>query len=163
LPYPGGPQIERLSFLGNPRAHSFHPGKVKRSPLDFSFSGLKTNVLYTVKGQDAKGRSPLNEKEKADIAASFQETALLDIANKASLAAQTFPCQAIFLGGGVCNNQRLRALFAEKFPHIPVFWPPLNLSVDNAAMIAGLGYQKMIRLLNSDPLDLEVATRIPCC
>jgi N6-L-threonylcarbamoyladenine synthase len=156
LPYPGGPHIERLAKTGNPKGFSFSPGRVKKNPLDFSFSGLKTAVLYAVKGQN------LTDVQKADVAASFQETALTDIARKAFMAAQTFPCQAIFLGGGVCNNQRLRAIFQEQFPDMPIFWPPANLSLDNAAMIAGLGAKKfLVRGGVGDPLDLEVQTRIP--
>ncbi|HSX11674.1 MAG TPA: tRNA (adenosine(37)-N6)-threonylcarbamoyltransferase complex transferase subunit TsaD [Chlamydiales bacterium] len=156
LPYPGGPHIERIAKMGNPKSYPFSAGKVKKNPFDFSFSGLKTAVLYAVKGQ------VLTESQKSDVAASFQETALTDIVRKAHLAAQTFPCQAIFLGGGVCNNQRLRAIFHEKFPEMPIFWPPHNLSLDNAAMIAGLGGKKFIaRGQVGDPLDLEVQTRVP--
>ena len=150
LPYPGGPHVERLAKEGNPKAYPLSAGKVKRSPLDFSFSGLKTGVLYTVKGK---------EINRADVAASFQDTAFNDVVSKAALASQSFPCQAIFLGGGVCNNQRLRKFFAEKFPGMPIFWPPANLSVDNAVMIAGLGGKKFLG--TGDSLDLEVQTRIP--
>lgn len=152
LPYPGGPHVERLAKEGNPKAHAFTAGKVKRSPFDFSFSGLKTSVLYAVKG---------GEVNPADVAASFQESALMDIAKKAHLALQTFPCRAIFLGGGVCNNQRLREIFKEKFPEMPLFWPPNTLSLDNAAMIAGLGAKKFLVKGSGDPLDLDVQTRIP--
>ncbi len=150
LPYPGGPHIERLAGQGNPRAYSFTAGKVKRNPLDFSFSGLKTAVLYAVQGK------PVVE---ADVAASFQETAFRDLLQKTERASKTFPCQAIFFGGGVCNNRRLRELFAERFPQLPLFWPPDNLSADNAVMIAGLGGHKFLG--RSDPLDLDVQTRIP--
>lgn len=152
LPYPGGPPIEAWAKKGNPHAYSFSAGKVKRSPFDFSFSGLKTSVLYAVKGKE------LSDAQKADVAASFQETALRDIAKKAALAAQATSCRAIFLGGGVCNNQRLRELFRETFFHTPLFWPPPQLSLDNAVMIAGLGMKKFLG--ESDPLDLEVQTRI---
>ncbi len=162
LPYPGGPHIERIAKGGNPKAHPFHPGKVKRSPLDFSFSGLKTSVLYAAKGQNAAFPVSLTDSQKADLAASFQETAFRDIAEKAAFAMKTFDCKAIFLGGGVCNNRRLRALFAEKFSHLPLFWPAFDLTVDNAAMIAGLGTQKFLAANGiGDPLDLEVQTRIP--
>lgn len=150
LPYPGGPHVERLAKTGRLGTYSFSAGKVKRSRFDFSFSGLKTSVLYAVKGK---------EINPADVAASFQETALQDVVNKAHLAHLTFPCQALFLGGGVCNNNHLRELFAQRFPHLPVYWPPLNLSLDNAAMIAGLGAKKWNG--QSDPLDLDVQTRIP--
>lgn len=149
LTYPGGPQVEKLARLGNPKAYPFSAGKVKRSPLDFSFSGLKTAVLYAMKG----------EVDRASIAASFQETALRDIANKALMASKSFDCQAIFLGGGVTANQRLREIMRDTFPHLPVFWPPGTLSLDNAAMIAGLGAKKFIP--PGDSLALEVRTRIP--
>lgn len=149
LPYPGGPHVERLAKKGDPKAYSLTAGKVKRNPLDFSFSGLKTAVLYAMK----------EDTVKEDLAASFQETAFKDIAHKAYLASKRFPCQAIFLGGGVCANQRLRQIMSETFPHLPIHWPEGNLSVDNAAMIAGLGAKKI--LWGSDPLDLDVQTRIP--
>lgn len=161
LPYPGGPEVEKLALSGNPKAFALSAGKVKKNPLDFSLSGLKTNVLYTLKGQNGQSKKALTEQEKADLAASFQETALKDVVDKAYLASRRFDCKAIFLGGGVCNNRRLRHLFAEKFPHLPVFWPPPALTLDNAAMIAGLGYAKFLQKPQGDPLDLEVQTRIP--
>lgn len=153
LPYPGGPHIEKLAKTGNSKGYSFSSGKVKKNPLYFSFSGLKTSVLYAIKGKE------LSITEKGDVAASFQEVALQDIAKKAQLALQQFPASAIYLGGGVCNNSRLREIMAEKFSHLPIFWPPMNLSADNAAMIAGLGAKKFLN--GTDPLDLEVQTRIP--
>lgn len=149
LTYPGGPEVEKLARLGDPKAFPFTAGRVKRSPLDFSFSGLKTAVLYAMKG----------DVDKTGIAASFQETALRDVARKALLASKTFDCQSIFMGGGVTANQRLKEIMRETFPHIPIFWPPGTLSLDNAAMIAGLGAQKFKG--SSDPLDLEAKTRIP--
>lgn len=156
LPYPGGPHIERIATTGSPKAYSLSSGKVKKNPLDFSFSGLKTAVLYAVKGK------LLSDAQKADMAASFQETAVTDITCKAYLATQNFSCQAIFLGGGVCNNERLREVFREKFPKMPIFWPPPHLSLDNGAMIAALGAKKFLGCGKiGDFLDLEVQTRIP--
>ncbi len=155
LPYPGGAHIEQLAKTGNPKAHPFRAGYVKRSPLDFSFSGIKTSVLYAVKDK------VLTESDKADIAASFQEACFHDIVLKTEIALKNFPAQAIYLGGGVCNNLRLRDLFKEKFPDLPIFWPPKNLSLDNAAMIAGLGFQKFLGNPKGDPLDIEVSARIP--
>ncbi len=152
LPYPGGPHVEKLAATGNPNGIPLSAGKVKRSPLDFSFSGLKTGVLYAAQ----KGGS------KADLAASFQETAFQDIVAKAALGLESAgPVQAIYLGGGVCCNQRLRSLFQDRFPSLPIFWPPPHLCVDNAAMIAGLGYFQFIQNPTCAPLDLEVLTRIP--
>ncbi len=139
-PYPGGPEIEKLAKTGDPSKYAFRGGRVKGRPLDFSFSGLKTNVLYKVKGAncDRKGPTIIEEDAKKDIAASFQEAALQDVVNKALIAAKTFDCQGIYLGGGVTQNKRLRELFG-KSPY-PVFWPPKGLGLDNGAMIAGLGY-----------------------
>lgn len=161
LSYPGGPAIEALALEGDPSRYTFKPGRVKENRWNFSFSGLKTNVLYTVKGQnqDKKAASIVAEAEKPHIAAAFQETALNDIVNKALLAAETFECKAIYLGGGVSNNGRLRQLFTRS--HVPVFWPAKGLSLDNGAMIAGLGYHVFKRQGHGDALDLEPMTRIP--
>lgn len=154
-PYPGGPRVEALALEGDPLRFSFNAGKVKKNPLNFSFSGLKTSVLYALKGRE------LSKQDKADAAASFQETALYDIVHKAKLALTSFPAKAIFLGGGVCNNQRLRAIFSKEFPYLPIFWPPPDLSLDNAAMIAGLGFKKFLTNPIGDSLDLRVQARIP--
>ncbi len=140
FPYPGGPHIEKLALHGDADKYPFRAGQVKGRPIYFSFSGLKTNVLYTLKGANCDKRAPsiIADEEKKHIAASFQDAALEDIVNKALKAAITFDCQAIYCGGGVTQNQRLRELF-EKSPY-PVFYPGEGLSVDNGAMIAGLGF-----------------------
>ena len=155
LSYPGGPKLETLALTGNPTRFPFKAGRVKKAPLDFSFSGLKTSVYYAIRDR------VLEEGEKADVAASFQEVAFADIASKAALAIESFSPKAIYLGGGVACNLRLRALFAERFASLPIFWPPKNLCLDNAAMIAGLGYHKFLQNRAGDPLDLDVLTRIP--
>ncbi len=153
LPYPDGPEIEALAKQGDPRRYPFKPGNVKNQPLDFSFSGIKTNVLYTIKGKT------LTRQDKADVAASFQEAALKDIVTKTIKAANAFECKAIYCGGGVCNNQRLREMFEEL--NCLVFYPEKHLTLDNAAMIAGLGYHRYLREGQGDSLDLEPMTRIP--
>jgi N6-L-threonylcarbamoyladenine synthase len=153
LPYPGGPHVEALAKSGNPKRFPLPSGKVKKAPLNFSFSGLKTSVLYTIRGQD------FNSQEKADLAASFQETALNDVLSKAKLAYSQYGCKSLILGGGVCNNQVLRAKFNQAFEQ--VHFPSFDLTLDNAAMIAGLGYQKFLANPVSDPLDLEALVRIP--
>ncbi|HEV7737955.1 MAG TPA: tRNA (adenosine(37)-N6)-threonylcarbamoyltransferase complex transferase subunit TsaD [Chlamydiales bacterium] len=159
LPYPGGPHVEALAKQGLCTAYPLKPGKVKLSPLDFSFSGLKTSILYAAKGQNAQEPRCLSLQEKADLAASFQETAFQDVIAKSKIAIERFPCGAIYLGGGVCNNQHLRTLFYEAFPSIPVHFPSFDLTLDNGAMIAGLGYHKFLKKPISDPLDLEARTR----
>ena len=140
-PYPGGPHIEKLAQEGNSEKYPFRGGRVKGRPLDFSFSGLKTNVLYSIKGANCTKHAPtvIDEEEKKHIAASFQRAALQDIVKKALKAAETFPCKGIYLGGGVTQNEKLRQLFKKLSPY-PLFWPPKGLGLDNAAMIAGLGY-----------------------
>jgi N6-L-threonylcarbamoyladenine synthase len=162
LPYPGGPEIEKLARQGDPKRYPFKAGVVKGKPWNFSFSGLKTNVLYTVKGQNCDKRAPsqITQEDKPHIAASFQEAALGDIAHKALAAAEQFGCKTIFLGGGVTHNQRLRELFQAS--KVPVHWPLGGLSLDNAAMIAGLGYH-IFRQKNcqGDSFDLEPRPRIP--
>lgn len=163
LPYPGGPAIEQLALRGDPKRYPFKPGKVKERPFDFSFSGLKTNVFYSIYGQNGSKNKPcpLNPQEKADLAASFQEVSLSDIVRKALKAAEEFHCKAIYIGGGVSNNQRLRQIFHTLGPDILTFWPAFGLSLDNAAMIAGLGYHVFQRKGTCDPLSLEPMTRIP--
>jgi N6-L-threonylcarbamoyladenine synthase len=143
LPYPGGPAIEQLAKTGRPGRFQFHPGKVKGRPFDFSFSGLKTNVRYAIKGMNAAKDAPLliKEEEKADVAMNFQEIALTDIVCKSLAAACTFDCRSLICGGGVANNQRLKELFElHNSTHLPLFFPTPALTTDNAAMIAGLGF-----------------------
>lgn len=163
LPYPGGPQIETLALKGNPRRFPLKAGKVKDKPFSFSFSGLKTAVLYTLKGQNKEGSNalPLSAENIADLCASFQQAALNDIVDKAILAAKQHDCRTLVFGGGVTNNRQLRKLVAEKAPNLTALWPAGGLSLDNAAMIAGLGYHTYQKKGAGDTLELEPATRIP--
>jgi N6-L-threonylcarbamoyladenine synthase len=156
LPYPGGPQIEKLAKQGNENAYKLKSGKIKDNPLLFSFSGLKTQILYLVKGQSANMHSEpiINEEEKKHIAASFQKTAFEDVFKKTLLATDMHHCKAIYLGGGVTNNQTLRDLFIKGSP-LPCFFPEKALSLDNAVMIAGLGYWKYKYLNQIDNLHME--------
>lgn len=155
LPYPGGPRVEALAREGNPFRFPFRAGTVKKSPLDFSFSGLKTNVLYTF-----QSLSSPSAQDKADVAASFQRAAFSDLLKKAEMAMEKTAPKALYFGGGVCNNRELRAQFAKKFPSLPLFWPSPELTLDNAAMIAGLGYHQFLENPLGDPLDLKAEARI---
>lgn len=156
LRYPGGPVIESLALQGDKNRFPFRGGRVKGHPKHFSFSGLKTNVLYTLK----KLPHPLTHTDVCDLAASFQEAAMQDVVHKSILAAREAKCSTIILGGGVTQNQYLRKLFAEQAPDLRVIWPPLSLTLDNAAMIAGLGYHRYLLQGHGDSLDLEPQTRI---
>jgi N6-L-threonylcarbamoyladenine synthase len=162
LPYPGGPEIEALAKQADQDKYKFKSGKTKNNPYNFSFSGLKTKVLYTLKGQKANKNSDciLCEEEKKHIAASFQKTAFMDVIEKISLSTKNYNTKAIYLGGGVTNNQTLRYMLSQKkIDDIPIFWPGKNLSLDNAAMIAGLGYHKFSGI--GDSLSFNPMTRIP--
>lgn len=151
LGYPGGPIIERLAALGDPRRFLFKAGHVKQSPLDFSFSGIKTSVLYTVKKMEA-----LLEQDRCDIAASFQEAVFQDVLHKLEKALNAHACSAIFLGGGVAQNKNLQKRLAEHLP-VPCFFPKSDLCQDNAAMIAGLGHY--VRKVPYQ--EIEPETKIP--
>lgn len=148
LPYPAGPHIEKLAKEGNPNFFPFKPGQIKTSPLDFSYSGLKTQVLYAVKGTSQKeAPKKLEENDKKHVAASFQKTAFSDLISKVLKAAQTFGLKQIFLGGGVSNNCYLRQELTKLAPPtLKIYFPHPKLTLDNGAMIAGLGYQKFISL-----------------
>jgi len=161
LPYPGGPEIEKLALKGDATRFAFKAGKVKDAPLNFSFSGLKTSVLYTVKGPRASQKSPIiiSEEDKADVAASFQEAAFSDIAKKVKIAAKEQNCKSIILGGGVTNNKYLRKVLAERCQNLPLYWPAPALTLDNGAMIAGLGYHRFLLDGGSEPHKLEVSTQ----
>ena len=160
LPYPGGPQIEKLAQKGNPLRHPFKGGQVKGNLCNLSFSGLKTAVLYTLYGQNGAKKTPLNinEEERADIAASFQYTACFYLVEKILFAAQQMGARSIILGGGVSQNKYLRQFLESRVP-LPVFWPPAGLSLDNGAMIAGLGLHRFLRD-GPDSMNLEALTRI---
>jgi N6-L-threonylcarbamoyladenine synthase len=160
LPYPGGPHIEKLAKLGDPLKYPFKCGTIKNSPFDFSFSGLKTAVLYTAKGQNANKHAPsiLSEQEKCDVAASFQHAAFCAVRKRIENVLKEITPSSIVLGGGVVCNQALRE-FLEKSFSLPFFFPPKVLTQDNAAMIAGLGYHQY---QNGGPSDVSLAahTRI---
>jgi N6-L-threonylcarbamoyladenine synthase len=160
LPYPGGPIIEKLAKQGDPHRYPFKGGRVKGEPLSFSFSGLKTAVLYTLNNNGTDSDYVITPQLQANISASFQLAAFQDVIKKALRAAETYGLKEIVFGGGVTNNQTLRALFAEKAPDYRHYWPTFELSLDNAAMIAGLGYHRYLRTQTSAPLNLEAVTRI---
>ncbi|NGX42908.1 MAG: tRNA N6-adenosine threonylcarbamoyltransferase [Chlamydiae bacterium] len=162
IPYPGGPKIEALAKEGDPQSYPLKAGQVKGRPLDFSFSGIKTGVLYAVKGQNGliDGKDKISKSDKSDIAASFQRIVFSDVITKVLKVASERDCQTIIFGGGVTNNSRLREMFAEAAPNHYLCWPSKGLSLDNAAMIAGLGYHRYLKQGTGDPYDLEALTRI---
>ncbi len=143
LGYPGGPQIERAAQSGDPRAFAFPRIKVKRSALDFSFSGLKTAVLYATRGQNQKRDAPLLPGIRvADVAASFQEAVCEVLVDRAVKAAIEQNVPTLALGGGVARNGRLRELALERGGRegLEVVLSDPAYCTDNAAMVAALGW-----------------------
>lgn len=135
LPYPGGPQIEKLALNGNPRAIDFPVARLKDAPFDFSFSGLKTAVLYHVQKLSGNGATTAGQ---ADIAASFQQALLTALVETTARGVEHFPVKAVALAGGVACNKALRAAMTELGQQrgFRVFYPPPIYCTDNAAMIA---------------------------
>lgn len=143
LGYPGGPVIERIAKRGNPYALKF---SCKGSEdLGFSFSGIKTAVLYTTKDERRKTKDE-------DIAASFQKAVVDALTEKSFRACERNKIKTLVIGGGVAANTYLRNRFEDeaRLRRMKVFFPSLSLSLDNAAMIAGLGYRLYKRGERSD-------------
>ncbi len=157
LGYPGGPGIERAARSGNPKAFAFPRAFLRDDRLEFSFSGLKTAVLYALKGQDARstGHSP-PEALVADLAASFQEAVVDVLVAKAARALALTGWSRLGIGGGVAVNgrfrERLEGFAADR--GIELFLPPVSLCTDNAAM-AGIALAKLAAGQVAD-LDIDV-------
>ncbi len=143
LPYPGGPHIDRLAAEGDPRRFNF--AKPHIPGLDYSFSGLKTSFLYTLR--DALKSDPeFIKKNRADLAASLQSTIISILLDKLAKAADSTDVKAIAIGGGVSANSGVRAAVAEFCDRrgIDAFIPERRFTTDNAAMVAMAGYFKFI-------------------
>ncbi len=143
LGYPGGPIIEKLATQGDRRRIIFRCSNT-RAPLDFSFSGIKTAVLYYVKN-NLKVKDSIMRKDKrhlADVAASFQEVVIDTLIRKSILACRFKNTKRLVIGGGVSVNNRLRERFVSQARDsgLDIYFSPREFCTDNAAMVAGLGY-----------------------
>ncbi len=138
LGYPGGPVIERSAGGGDPNSIKFPRSFFKRDSLDFSFSGIKTAVLYHVRGLKAYS---LKLTAINDICASFQQAVCDMLIEKALLACRKKRIRSLAIGGGVSANNILRTKLSEEAQRwgITVYFPPMELCLDNAAMVGGLG------------------------
>ncbi|UCD64296.1 MAG: tRNA (adenosine(37)-N6)-threonylcarbamoyltransferase complex transferase subunit TsaD [Candidatus Zixiibacteriota bacterium] len=138
--YPGGEKLDKLAQSGNARFHRFPRAMMKEEGYQFSYSGLKTAVALHI-GKLSEGDF---ERQKADLAASFQEAAVEVLVEKTIRAAGERNIRDIALAGGVAANSRLRSMFAERIDknRHRLFWPPVELCTDNAAMIAAAGYYR---------------------
>ena len=138
LPYPGGPQIDRLAKEGNPEAIDFPKALQNKGNYEFSFSGLKSAVLNYLNSMKLKGI----EVNKADVAASFQNTVIEVLIGKALQAIKETGCNTLVLAGGVAANSSLEARLraAAERNNIRFCYPDKILCTDNAAMIGCRGY-----------------------
>jgi N6-L-threonylcarbamoyladenine synthase len=150
LGYPGGPALDRLARDGDAEAFDFPvsaPGE-----LDFSFSGLKTSLLYRIRdlGDAAESRAP-------DLAASYQRAIVEALTARTAAALERESLERLAIGGGVAANSRLRSAVADL--GVPVWVPPVELCTDNAAMIAGAA-RFLEPLAYPGYLDLDASARL---
>ena len=143
LPYPGGPLVDKFAQQGNPKAFAFTKPKVPN--LDFSFSGLKTAILYFIQKQVAQNPNFI-EENKADICASIQHTIIEILMDKLKLAVKETGIMQIAIGGGVSANSGIRATLKEAQAKYgwKTYIPKFEYTTDNAAMIGIVGYQKYL-------------------
>ncbi|MBP6373840.1 MAG: tRNA (adenosine(37)-N6)-threonylcarbamoyltransferase complex transferase subunit TsaD, partial [Flavobacterium sp.] len=141
LPYPGGPLVDKHAQQGNPKAFVFTKPKIPN--LDFSFSGLKTAILYFIQKNVAENPAFISERLD-DICASIQHTIIEILMEKLQLAVNQTGITQIAIGGGVSANSGIRAAMvsAEKQYGWTTFIPKFEYTTDNAAMIGIVGYQK---------------------
>ncbi|WP_345761892.1 tRNA (adenosine(37)-N6)-threonylcarbamoyltransferase complex transferase subunit TsaD [Diaminobutyricibacter sp. McL0608] len=164
LPYPGGPQIDRVAAFGDPKAIRFprglsQPKDMEKHRYDFSFSGLKTAVARWVEQrQDAGEEVPV-----ADVAASFREAVVDVLITKAIAACADFGVPRLLLGGGVVANARVREVAAERASRAGVALriPALSLCTDNGAMIAALGAQLIMAGHEPSTLSFGADSTLP--
>jgi len=164
LGYPGGPVVDRLARYGDARAVDFGHIKMKGNPLDFSFSGVKTALLYRVRSTplalEAEERRAWRQtrdnvssdelrahcsQATLDLIASFQNAVVRDLMERTLAAAEAARVDSVFISGGVACNSLLRARFLEssRTQGIRALFPSPGLCTDNAAMIASAGYYKL--------------------
>src|SRR5512141_2684334 len=154
LPYPGGPSVQKAAEKGNPNRFQFPRAKLD-SPYDFSFSGLKTAVLYEVNNL----KKTYSTLPISDLAASFQATVVETLFIKTIQAARDFHAKEILVAGGVSANRALRQAFQSQ-TEFKVNIPAFSLCTDNAAMIAAAGYYRYA-FGHTSNLDMDVRPTWP--
>jgi len=153
LDYPGGPAIDRLARQGNPKSIRFPLSRLQKSSLEFSFSGLKTSLLYRLRGMDAAARAA----QTADLAAGYQEAIVRVLVDRAFVAVRSSGVRALAVVGGVSANSRLRALLTARAREegVRLALPPMAYCTDNAAMIASAG-RHLLMSGQQPSADLEI-------
>jgi N6-L-threonylcarbamoyladenine synthase len=168
LGFPGGPAIDRAAARGSPKAVAFPRALLKGRSLDFSFSGLKTAVLYHVRGTPGAirpgvptGAGELTDRDVADVAASFQAALVDTLRIKIRRALQATAAGTLILGGGVAANTALRAAAGKlgRSLDVRVRLPAIPYCVDNAAMTAGLACHHL-RAGRTDDLELAATATV---
>jgi N6-L-threonylcarbamoyladenine synthase len=149
LPYPGGPMISKLAAEARDKkivsTFTFPRPMINSKDYDFSFSGLKTAVLYFIQGHssntNSKKKISLPLKLKREIARAFEDAAVHVLVSKTLRAIQTYKAKSLIVGGGVAANQEIRKVLGEQSP-VPIYFPTRELSTDNSLMIAIAGYMQ---------------------
>jgi len=156
LGYPGGPKIDKLAKEGNPAAIKFPRTYLEGSPYDFSFSGIKTSVLYFLRDLHL---AELSREQLADICASFQASIVEVLVAKTMSAAREFGVGDIAVAGGVSANSALRLAVSRAADEakIRLFLPAMQFCTDNGAMIAAVGHRKFLRGLFSPLSETTVS------
>ncbi len=156
LGYPGGPVIDKLSREGDPYYIDFPRPMIDSGDFNFSFSGLKTSLIYRTK----KDKALTAEKNISSLAASFQRSIVEVLTEKTIKAGRLFDVKKILVSGGVAANSELRREFLKKGEenNIKIYIPPLYLCMDNAAMVACLGYYRYLEGRFND-LKVDVYSR----
>jgi N6-L-threonylcarbamoyladenine synthase len=162
LGYPGGPAVSALAREGNPKAIAFPRYRAKGEELGFSFSGLKTAVLYHLRGGDARAATPAPEAipDRADVAASF-ELAVVDALVRETLrACRQEGLSEVLVAGGVACNRLLREVMTERAAEqgVRATFPSPAYCTDNAVMIAGLGHE-LFRAGRAADLSVDALAR----
>ncbi|MGC1105650.1 MAG: tRNA (adenosine(37)-N6)-threonylcarbamoyltransferase complex transferase subunit TsaD [Candidatus Acidiferrales bacterium] len=181
LGYPGGPVIDKLAPHGNASAVRFGPAKIRGNPYDFSFSGIKTAVLYYLRKRPelqaevavrqrslangergAEALRALSTSATLDLIASFQYAVVEDLVKRTLGASEQFTAQSVLVSGGVAANRELRQRFEEegKKRGLEVFFPSRPLSTDNAAMIAAAAFARFTAGEHADA-GLNAAPNFP--
>jgi len=159
LPYPGGPQIARVAEAGDASAYKFTRPMLHSGDLDFSFSGLKTETLYTVRDMD----ETTVVREQANLAASFQQTVVEALIAKTVKAVEQYAPRTVVLAGGVAANEQLRAqltvALSDRDTHLRV--APLELCGDNAVMIGQVGAIAFEAGRTTDWQTIDAMARMP--
>ena len=166
LPYPGGPSVAAAASFGDP--HAYKLPKAKVGQYDFSFSGLKTAVLRLAQAEigerydfpSTRLAERLSERQKHDIAAGFQYTAVATVVDKAKMAFDEFAPASVVICGGVAASSELRRQLDAAIS-IPIEYPDIKLCTDNGAMIAALGcFMAMHEQPKADPYSLDIAPNL---